>query len=369
MADTTIKKCTLDVYVKDSRLEEVEQKFDRIRDLFNVELKYGSSQGKQYMVNPGKWLEVIGTRENAVKAREYVKGISNPEEIVRLRIPGSLLADKISAKVDDLEKETAAIISFKNNEDVVEITGWINGVTKAAMNIENTITVFVKEQNVTGTDLCQDTTHDGQTAGISIDSHNHSLNTSNEGVVFDNSIPASYFCNEIDLIDDTNGHDCVTNVEQNQYGTLTDFSKQGYCFCNNNDSHRKPCASCDVEIQKQGNCSYSPNTEPTLTADLMEFGLKLGYREDEVKSAMKKLGTETAVNQNELLHELIKASTSTKQIGKADECKVENSTGYPKPADSSILRHVVIDGSNVAMRYAIFLSICLLSCKFSCCMQ
>ena len=69
MADTTIKKCTLDVYVKDTRLEEVEQKFDRIRDLFNVELKYGSSQGKQYMVNPGKWLEVIGTRENAVKAR------------------------------------------------------------------------------------------------------------------------------------------------------------------------------------------------------------------------------------------------------------------------------------------------------------
>ena len=282
-----------------------------------------------------------------------MKGISNPEEIVRLRIPGSLIADKIAAKVDDLEKETAAIISFKNNEEVVEITGWINGVTKAAMNIENTITVFIEEQNVTGTDLCQDTTHDGQTAGIATDSDNHSLNTSNEGVLFNNSIPASYFCNGIGLVDDGNGN-CVTNDEQNPYGTLTDFSKQGYCFCNNNDNNRKPCASCDVEIQKQGNCSYSPNTEQTVTADLMEFGLKLGYREDEVKSAMKKLGTETAVNQNELLHELIKASTSAKQIGKAEECKVENSTGYPKPADSSILRHVVIDGSNVAMRYGIY---------------
>ena len=68
MADT-IKKCTLDVYVKDGRLKEVEEKFDRIKDLFSVELKYGSSQGKQYMVNPGKWLEVVGKRENAVKAR------------------------------------------------------------------------------------------------------------------------------------------------------------------------------------------------------------------------------------------------------------------------------------------------------------
>lgn len=65
----TVKKCALDVYVKDSRLKEVEGKFDRIKLLFNVDLKYGSSQGKQYMVNPGKWLEVIGSRENAVKAR------------------------------------------------------------------------------------------------------------------------------------------------------------------------------------------------------------------------------------------------------------------------------------------------------------
>lgn len=64
-----MKKCSLDVYVKDPRLEEVQQKFNRISNLFNVELKYGSLQGKQYMVNPGKWLEVIGTRENAVKAR------------------------------------------------------------------------------------------------------------------------------------------------------------------------------------------------------------------------------------------------------------------------------------------------------------
>ena len=64
-----MKKCALDVYVKDSRLKEVEGKFDRIKLLFNVDLKYGSSQGKQYMVSPGKWLEVIGSRENAVKAR------------------------------------------------------------------------------------------------------------------------------------------------------------------------------------------------------------------------------------------------------------------------------------------------------------
>ena len=286
--------------------------------------------------------------------QEYVKGISNPEEIFRLRIP-DVLADKISADVDDLEKETAAIISFRNNGEFVEIAGCINGVTKAAMNIENTINVFFEEHNITGTEPCQDTTHDGQATGILMNSASNDL--SNDGVMFNNSIPASYFCHqEHELGDDRSGHGCVSNVDQRHFGTLPDFSKQNYCFCNNNDPNKKPggCLACNVDIQKEGECSYSPNTEPTLTADLMEFGLKLGYREDEVKSAMKKLGTETAVNQNELLHELIKASTSAKQIGKAEDCKIENSTGYPRPADTSILRHVVIDGSNVAMRYVDF---------------
>lgn len=280
-----------------------------------------------------------------------MKGISNPEEIVRLRIP-DLLADEILGRVDDLEKETAAIISFINNGEVIEITGCINGVTKAAMNIERVINVFIEEQNAGGPDLCQDTTHDVQAVGITIQSDNRNLDSNNDGVLFNNEIPAQYFCHGRELVDDRNGNKCAGNVDQNQYGGMADFSKQNYCFCNNNETSRKSeaCLNCDEEISKQANCSYSPSNEPTLTADLMEFGLKLGYREDEVKSAMKKLGTETAVNQNELLHELIKASTSAKQIGKAEECKAENVTGYPRPADSSILRHVVIDGSNVAMR-------------------
>ncbi len=66
---TIVKKCSLDVYVKESRLKEVENKIEHVKNLFNVELKYGSNQGKQYMVNPGKWFEVIGDRENATKAR------------------------------------------------------------------------------------------------------------------------------------------------------------------------------------------------------------------------------------------------------------------------------------------------------------
>lgn len=266
-----------------------------------------------------------------------MKGISNPEEIVRLRIP-DLLADEISDKVDDLERETAAIISFRNQREVIEIAGCINGVTKAAMSIEYTINVFIEEQNPTGTELCQDAE---RTAGIAISTDGD--NSNRDGVLFSNAIPAPYFCHGDELVDQS----------QCNYVPLNDFpSKQNYCFCNNNESSRKSgsCPGCNEELQKQGGCSFSPSTEPTLTTDLMEFGLKLGYREDEVKSAMKKLGTETAVNQNELLHELIKASTSAKQIGKTEECKVENATGYPRPVDSSILRHVVIDGSNVAMR-------------------
>ena len=292
-----------------------------------------------------------------------MKGLSNPEEIVRFRIPDSL-HEVIAAKITDLEKETAAIISFREDGDVVEVSGYINGVTNAAMNIEHTINVFIKEQNVAGTDLCAVETHEEQAMGITLNSDNHISNASTDGENLTEGLPPRFYIqtrDEDNFADSENGHPCSRNnyIKHGNFrlGNENDIQVKGECLCDENEHSKVGGCSCMDSSLKQGGSNYGNFAAPpeaSLTTDLMEFGVKLGYSEDEVKSAMKKLGTETPVNQNELLHELIKASTSAKQIGKGDEAKIENTSGYPRPADVSILRHVVIDGSNVAMRYVRF---------------
>ena len=86
----------------------------------------------------------------------------------------------------------------------------------------------------------------------------------------------------------------------------------------------------------------------------MEYAKKLGYSEGQVKSAMKKLGPDT-FDQNELLHELIKASNSLRDGKLCEDGKTVLSNFYESVAtqtnsDNSFLRHIVVDGSNVAMR-------------------
>ena len=271
-----------------------------------------------------------------------------------------MLHEVIAAKVTDLEKETAAIISFREDGDVVEVSGYINGVTNAAMNIEHTINVFIKEQNVAGTDLCAVESHEEQAIGITLNSDNHISNASTDGENLIEGFPPRFYTqtrDEDNFASGENGRPFSRShyIQHGNFrpGDEIDIQVKGDCLCDESDHSKVEGCSCINSNLKQGDTNYSNFSappEPSLTADLMEFGVKLGYSEDEVKSAMKKLGTETPVNQNELLHELIKASTSAKQIGKADEVKMENTSGYPRPADASILRHVVIDGSNVAMR-------------------
>ena len=104
----------------------------------------------------------------------------------------------------------------------------------------------------------------------------------------------------------------------------------------------------------------------------MEYAKKLGYSEGQVKSAMKKLGPDLVVEKNDLLHELIKASTDGGKVPSTDG-KLQNEEGKPEFSNSlyesitlsqpssvsqstsestsgSFLRHIVVDGSNVAIR-------------------
>lgn len=109
----------------------------------------------------------------------------------------------------------------------------------------------------------------------------------------------------------------------------------------------------DSDEGAQAGCSY---------ASRVEFAVKLGYTELQVQKALAKLGPRT--NQNELLAELIRltalcgpqsapALTPTNSV--SPELRV---TGLHAQRllcstysdDGSVLRHIVIDGSNVAFR-------------------
>lgn len=63
------KSCILDVYVKEDSVDRVKLYIDHVQKLFEVELKFTSPIGKQYMSYPGQWLDVEGQRRNVVKAR------------------------------------------------------------------------------------------------------------------------------------------------------------------------------------------------------------------------------------------------------------------------------------------------------------
>ncbi|PRD26812.1 UNVERIFIED_CONTAM: ribonuclease ZC3H12C [Trichonephila clavipes] len=106
-------------------------------------------------------------------------------------------------------------------------------------------------------------------------------------------------------------------------------------------------------------------SDPNYT-NRVEFALKLGYTEKQVQTALQKLGPQPS--QNELLAELIRlgASSSTASYRTHSPSRTSERTDDTMAVidhfdagsmqsgvdldDPSNLRHIVIDGSNVAMR-------------------
>lgn len=89
-------------------------------------------------------------------------------------------------------------------------------------------------------------------------------------------------------------------------------------------------------------------------ANRVEFALKLGYTELQVRKALNKLGLHPA--QNELLAELIRLAslnTPTSLINEveptADQTLCHRALSSSHSCDESLHRHIIIDGSNVAI--------------------
>ena len=252
-----------------------------------------------------------------------MKGLSSPEEVIRLRFPApvyDLICGKDGHQLFELEQDTGANIVFYSSE-LVEISGWISGVTKASGVIEDIIKTFIEEHNPTSRVHEDDEYGPDSQASVEEDS----------GIYMK--------C--------THGADCQHDQEfcsLNRHSVLTvDDDLEDHHLSTDSIDVKSKCSSCQTTGQ--------------IDEELMEYAKKLGYSEVQVKSAMKKLGAET-LDQNELLHELIKASNSIGDVkilgddGKADMSAIQGfyASVNDNHADASFLRHIVVDGSNVAMR-------------------
>jgi len=315
------KTCVFDVFIKDDRVDIVKHYIEHIRKLFGVELRFTSHNGKQYMPIAGHWLDIEGHRERVIKAREYVKCLSNPEEVIRLRFPPpvyDLIYGKEGEKYTDLEKDTAANITFYSLEEV-EISGSISSVTKASIVIEEIITRFIQEHSTPSVEY--DDISGEYTPSVDEDSGIYSIKC------------------------DSNS-ECRSSIFANRSSVLTIDEELDLDLQEQEEEEGKDL-KCDTCTQR--------NSQEILDSALMEYAKKLGYSEVQVKSAMKKLGPDT-VDQNELLHELIKASNSLRDGNLNEDSKTVISNFYESVSnqtnsDTSFLRHVVVDGSNVAMSH------------------
>lgn len=63
------EESVMNVFVKEERIERVKHYIDHVQKLFAVSLAFTSATGKQFMVDPGQWLDVKGKREDVVKAK------------------------------------------------------------------------------------------------------------------------------------------------------------------------------------------------------------------------------------------------------------------------------------------------------------
>ena len=109
-----------------------------------------------------------------------------------------------------------------------------------------------------------------------------------------------------------------------------------------------------IEEKEKNRDSENGSDVAASGESLRDFAKKLGYHEDTIATGLSKLGP--LADTNSLLSELVKAQSSVKQL---EEGSSTYSYEKPHPAleDSSCLRPIVIDGSNVAMRYVTFYTI------------
>ncbi|KAH8335577.1 hypothetical protein KR074_006124 [Drosophila pseudoananassae] len=104
-----------------------------------------------------------------------------------------------------------------------------------------------------------------------------------------------------------------------------------------------------LPVRKQESCSDDEDENVSrIERQNLEFAKKLGYSEQSIHSALTRLGSEA--KQNELLAELIKLTADAPRPAPNSNSPASSGSS-PASGASCSLRHIVIDGSNVALSH------------------
>lgn len=148
----------------------------------------------------------------------------------------------------------------------------------------------------------------------------------------------------------TNASRC-SSTHQDVSRTVSDTLAEEFAEYVNNESAN--LSQVESENAQQQSSSKStdellPLSKSSNYSSRVEFGLKLGYSERLVQTALQKLGPNPS--QNELLGELIKlgAAQVPRSLETISNVAVNDATSHSANQE---LRSIIIDGSNVAMRY------------------
>ncbi|KAL8191026.1 UNVERIFIED_CONTAM: hypothetical protein K2H54_066757 [Gekko kuhli] len=180
--------------------------------------------------------------------------------------------------------------------------------------------------------------------------------------------------------EETGSSSCDSDESTNSDNESEQLTATGRESCTLLKTHRQLCRSpClephilkrneilqDLKLEEARMVSKEIKKPPDVIKEYqtkLEFALKLGYSEEQVQLVLNKLGTDALIN--DILGELVKLGNKTetdqsvsnintsimREASSVESQRSDSPLQEDVPVDGDNLRPIVIDGSNVAMRY------------------
>lgn len=180
--------------------------------------------------------------------------------------------------------------------------------------------------------------------------------------------------------EETGSSSCDSDESTNSDNESEHLTTTGTESCTLPKTHRQLCRSpClephilkrneilqDLKLEEARMVSKEVKKPPDVVKEYqtkLEFALKLGYSEEQVQLVLNKLGTDALIN--DILGELVKLGNKTetdqsvsnintsimREASSVESQRSDSPLQEDVPVDGDNLRPIVIDGSNVAMRY------------------
>ncbi|XP_002740809.1 NEDD4-binding protein 1-like [Saccoglossus kowalevskii] len=336
--------------IPQSHQSVLEKAKDRVQTLFDVCVVLANlvadGGGKQ-------WIQVTGQYEQTSKAKEYILSLCDPQYKRTEKYPPELDAI-LRKRVDYIEHESRAAISFSG-----DFTATVRGTD---INVMTACSLMEKEIN------------DAQN-GI----ENTELSNPRGEDYCDSSQSFSHTPYIIDVAQRLSSEDCRSpgsTSKDSDYNTDPEDEPDGG-FSDNSRLQKLPDGEAKIAVsrtcsdqtwyqfQLDANVTTDPDGSPVSSLKKsdhysanVDFATKLGYTEQQVLTVLDQLGPEA--DKNDLLGALVKMAkidnddkfiphggSPTVGFETLDDAVIID----PQLDESSNLRAIVIDGSNVAMSH------------------